>query len=97
MPLFRVLIGGENFNLEFGNRIEKAGFWAGRIVEAQNSDEAKSKALKLLWTDDYWKDSEKIRRSPNAKVFVDEVEQIEEFPEDYANAGHSFFVEEDEE
>jgi len=97
MPIYRVLIGGKNFNLDFGNGIESAGFWAGRIVDAQNSEEAKSKAIKLLWSDDYWKDAEKVRRSPEATVFIDNVEQIDEFPQDYANTGHSFFVEEDDE
>lgn len=48
MRNFVVFVHGENFNLEVDGKLQPAGFFASRRIEAESEDEASSAAIAKL-------------------------------------------------
>ena len=68
-----------------------------RFVEANDYQEAELKALELLKADPFWKDPAIKGRSPDARIYFEEIEEVVQIPEDEPNQGHVFYKMEDSE
>ena len=89
MKLFRCFILGENFPGKILSQSTPIGFYTTRFVRAVNSEEAEMAALTLL------RDDEALRldpsdRPPDAKLFFESVEEIDELPEGCREPGGGF-------
>jgi hypothetical protein len=51
MKKYRVILRGENFEIEFEGKIDNLGFYTTRVVKANSPEEAEQKAVDLIKTD----------------------------------------------
>jgi hypothetical protein len=91
MPLFRCLIRGEGFPAALLGDQGPVGFYTTRFVEAETADVAELAAIDVLRRDPTFAVDERHRTS-DAKVFVEEIEEVPAETERRPDAGFTFFV-----
>ncbi|GJL94674.1 MAG: hypothetical protein DHS20C05_10790 [Hyphococcus sp.] len=91
MPWFRCVVLGENFTLIVDGEARDFGFYTTRWVEAGNADSAEMKALAILKSDELLAELPKEHRSPEAKVYFQEIEELSEKPQQAPGAGFTWF------
>jgi hypothetical protein len=91
--LYRCLIRGENFPGQLIRSKGLVGFYATRFVTAASPDEAEFTALEMLRRDpDFQISSEKLRRQePPAKVYFDEIVDVDSRTDQTPNSGATWF------
>jgi hypothetical protein len=94
MEAYRCFVRGENFRLEIDGERALHGFYTSRWVEADSPNEAEVAVVALLKQDPIlqkpdWHDGS----GPQAKVYVEEIEEAEDAWRG-SNQGFSFFIEE---
>jgi hypothetical protein len=90
MALFRCLIVGENFPGVLIGQEDDIGFYATRFVEATSAKEAEMAALELLRHDKSL-DVPANARSPQARVYFEEIDEMPLETERVPNEGFTFF------
>jgi hypothetical protein len=91
MPLFRVLLLGENFPGAILGQEESVGFYTTRFVEAIAKEHAEAEALAVLQADP----ALTLRRDQRTKSATVKIEELVEVPtstERKPNAGFTFFT-----
>ncbi|WP_296252267.1 hypothetical protein [uncultured Stenotrophomonas sp.] len=91
MPLYRCLICGENFPGALLGKRSPVGFYATRFVEAASRDDAEALALDQLRNEDELNIPAELR-SEDARVFFEEITEINADSERLPNSGFTFFV-----
>lgn len=91
MALFRCLIRGENFPGRLIGQDEPVGFYTTRFVEAESPQEAEARAIDLLRADADLALPEKYR-TKDAKVYLDEIDEVAPETEQRPNKGFTFFT-----
>ena len=89
MKLFLCFILGENFPGKILSQPTPIGFYTTRFVRAENADAAETAALSLL-RDDGSLNVDPNERSPDAKIFFESIEEIDELPEGCQEPGGGF-------
>ena len=73
MKKYKVLLSGENFELNFEGKTDNFGFYTTRIVKAYSEEEAEIKAIELIKTDNNLL-SMLIKNSEyESKIFLEEI------------------------
>lgn len=90
MALFRCLIRGENFPGQLIDETTPVGFYTTRFVEAESAEEAELAAVNLLRSDSSLAMPEELR-TKEAKVYVEEIEEVPPDTERKPNKGFTFF------
>lgn len=90
MPMFGVMLRGENFPLKKGikNRNQLKGFYTTRWVEADNPFEAELAAVGLVRADEQWK-RVPPQRFPAPKIFLEDLWEVNAI--DSPGQGYSFY------
>ena len=93
---FRVLVNGKNFIIEMeGEGLQRMGFFTTRFVEASSPEHAENTAVDMIRT----KLSQAVKNLPEDPplMFVDELEELSEFPSNTkAGTGFSFYPDDEE-
>jgi hypothetical protein len=89
MKLFRCLINGVNFPLEFEGEPALMGFYTTRFVRAETPEQAELQALEILRTDPKL-DVPESRRTKEAMVYFEEIEEIASVPDDIPESGTGY-------
>jgi len=76
VPWFKYLISGENFCGELIGREMLLGFYTTRFIEALDAGSAESRALERLQTDPNLAPPPGFAPTVQAKVYVQEVEEV---------------------
>ena len=79
MPWYQCLIRGENFPGAILGKKAPIGFYTTRVVEADSTQDAEMKALANL-KEDKKLQVPKIKRSKEAKVFFEEITELNRRP-----------------
>jgi hypothetical protein len=79
MAWYRCLIRGENFPGAILGQKKTIGFYTTRVVEADSTEEAEMKALADLKKDKTLR-VPKMQRDPEAKVFFEEIAELNRRP-----------------
>lgn len=91
MPFFRCLIRGDNFPGKLIGQKKLIGFYTTRYVEADSPEQAELLAVEQLRNDpDLEVPSE--YRTQDARVFLEEIDEISSEAERAPNKGFTFFV-----
>ena len=92
MKLFRCLIEGVNFPFEFEDEPGPVGFFTTRFVRAESAEEAEMMALEMLRSDPTM-DIPPEKRTKDAMVYFEEIEEITEIPDGCSEpgTGYTFF------
>ena len=83
MRNFVIFVQGENFSLEVDGKVQPAGFFASRRVEAETEEEASSRAVAQLLAESEIKHKE----LPNYSMIV---KAIQEMPPEHKNTYSGF-------
>ncbi len=93
MKKYRVLISGENLQLQLEQKIERCGFYTTRYIEAISEEEAEVAAITLVQSDEELRDMALNEFEDPPRVFVDGVEELESFDGlELPGSGYTFFV-----
>lgn len=86
MPKFRVFVQGVNFHLHLSDAevSERLGFYTNVFVEAESSQAAELLAVDVLRDDAKLKEGVLNPRDDPPRLFVEEIEEIAEWPADTA-------------
>lgn len=97
MAIFRVLVNGRNFLLDFDGEARRVGFYATRTVEAATPDEAESAAVELLRRDALLREVTLNEQTDPPMMYVEEIIEVRNGKKDGdANTGFSFYTEAEE-
>ncbi|XHS79391.1 hypothetical protein ACFJGW_05305 [Burkholderiaceae bacterium UC74_6] len=91
MKLYRCLMLGENFPGFLLGEAEPIGFYTTRFVEAEDVEEAQRLALDLL-RQDASLNVPAERRTKNARIHFEQIEEVPADTERTPNRGFTFFV-----
>jgi hypothetical protein len=91
MPWFRCFVRGERFPLTLEGKLSPTGFYTTRFVEVSDSEEAEEKVVDLLRRDAALSVPAGTPGMEGARIFVEEIEQVE--APGAPNAGFTFFRE----
>ena len=89
MKLFRCLIEGVNFPLEFEGEPALVGFYTSRFVRAENPEQAELLALELLRADPKL-DVPSSKRTKETMVYFEEIEEISSIPDGISEPGTGY-------
>ena len=93
MPKFRCVVKGENFpGSLIGEHGRRVGFYTTRWVEAPDANEAEMRVLAMLRDDETFARTAASERSPDATVFFESIDEMEEDAPVGVNRGFSFFT-----
>lgn len=91
MPLFRCLIRGDNFPGKLIGGKNPIGFYTTRYIEADSPEQAELLAVEVLRNDpDLEVPSE--YQAQDARVFLEEIDEVSSEAERVPNKGFTFFV-----
>jgi hypothetical protein len=90
MPLFRVVLRGDNFPGVILAQADPIGFYTTRFVEAESAAEAELAALAILRSDPAMKVAAE-HRTASASVHIEELSEVAMSTERKSNAGFTFF------
>jgi len=94
MALFKVLLHGKRFPGVILGKSHPIGFYTTRFVQAPNEQEAEIAALATLRAAPELQIAPE-HRTPDAKVFVEELTEVPASTEQRPNAGFTFYDRED--
>jgi hypothetical protein len=89
MKLFRCLIEGVNFPLEFDGEPALLGFYTTRFVHAEDSAEAELLALEMLRSDPKL-DVPSSKRTKDTMVYFEEIAEITSLPDGTSEPGTGY-------
>ena len=92
MPLFRCFLRGEKFPERLLGQGRPVGFYTTRFVEAADAREAELEAVGRLRGDPSLAVAPE-HRTKDAKVFVEEIDEVPDDTPRVPDAGFSFFLE----
>jgi hypothetical protein len=86
MPKFRASIHGVNFRMRTGSpdKEQLLGFYTNAFVEAESPEAAESIVVDLLRADPRLREDVVNRRDDPPRLFVEEIEEIADWPPDTA-------------
>jgi hypothetical protein len=90
MDWFACFICGENFSTRIDGKPTLVGFYVTRVVQASSLDEAESKALALLRSEEKLSPST-FEPSASARVYFEKIEKIAASSVDKTETGFVFF------
>ncbi len=91
MSLFRCLIRGDNFPGKLIGQKKLIGFYTTRYVEADSPEQAELLAVELLRNDPDLEVAPKYR-TQDARIFLEEIDEVSSKAEKVPNKGFTFFV-----
>ena len=94
MPLFKVLLHGRRFPGVILGKSHPIGFYATRFVQAANEEDAEAAALASLRTAPELQ-LEPEHRTPDAKIYIEELLKVPAETEQRPNAGFTFYEKEE--
>jgi hypothetical protein len=92
MSWYKCFIAGENFPGAIIGESKPIGFYTTRYVEANNPEEAETRALTNLKNEQNLLPPPGVDRPNNAKVYFENIEEVERSEVNETNLGFSFFV-----
>lgn len=92
MPWFRCFIEGQNFPGSLIDEKGPIGFYTTRFVEAESAIEAEKTALMALKSEEALQLPTGEGRPVNAKIFFEEIEQVDVADVPKTKPGFTFFV-----
>jgi hypothetical protein len=92
MPWYKCFIAGENFPGAIIGESNTIGFYTTRFVEAKSPEEAETRALANLKNEQTFSLPPGVARPSNAKVYFENIEEVESSEVNETNLGFSFFV-----
>ena len=92
MTWYKCFIAGENFPGAIIGESNPIGFYTTRFVEANSPEEAETKALANLKSEQTFSLPPGVARPSNTKVYFENIEEVERSEVDETNLGFSFFV-----
>lgn len=94
MSKYLVLINGGNFLLNFDGQLRKLGFYAARVVDAQNPEEAELAAVDLVREDSGLQGNVLNEPDDPPMLYAEEIKEIEESDaQKNINTGFSWYTE----
>jgi hypothetical protein len=73
MNTYKVLLNGKNFLMNIEGKISRKGFYASRIIQASNEEEAQKLAIEMIVADQKLNNVVINTSSDSPNIFVDEV------------------------
>jgi len=95
MKKYKVLLSGENFELNFEGKIDNFGFYTTRVVKANSEEEAELKAVELIKTDNNLLNMLIKKSEYEPKIFLEEMCEASWWQRT-GGAGYTFFSMESE-
>jgi hypothetical protein len=96
MPKYRAFVHGVNFRLrnQPDGGAEPVGFYVSAFVSAESPDEAESLVIGLLRDEPKLRENAINDRSDPPQLFIEELEEIDDFPADTARplTGFAFYA-----
>jgi hypothetical protein len=92
MSWYKCFIVGENFPGAIFGESKPIGFYTTRFVEANSPEEAETKALANLKNEQTFSLPPGVARASNAKVYFENIEEVDNSEVNETNMGLSFFV-----
>jgi len=74
MGKYKVMLRGENFEMDFEGKIENMGFYATRTVKAASEDEAEMKAIDLIRGDNQLLSTVKRDSQFSPKIYLESLQ-----------------------
>lgn len=81
MKAYEVFVNGTHFLVEFGEGVEKYGFFTNVYVEARNYEDAENNAMQLLREHDELRDSVTYKNHNSPRMCVEEITEIANYHE----------------
>ena len=94
MPFYRCFIRGEHFPGECIGRRGLYGFYTTRWLQALNEHHAEIKAVEILRKDTSFALPAGVPKSPDTKVYVEEIERIARLPR-FRGKGATWFAQDE--
>src|SRR4051812_12886080 len=82
MPIFGVLIHGNNFQVKFGNEISKHGFFTTVFVDSMDKKAAEIEAVSYLKSDENLSAIIKNGKSDPPKLIAEEINETSTIPDE---------------
>ena len=90
MKKYKVLLLGENFEVNFEGKIENLGFYTTRVVAANSEEEAENKAVQSIREDEHLIAMMLKNSAYEPKIYLEEIEIIPWWKR-IGKQGYSFF------
>jgi hypothetical protein len=73
MNKYSVILRGENFLIQFEDKIENLGFYTTRVVKANSAEEAESRAIDLIRNDEGLTSMVQRSSDINPKIYLESI------------------------
>jgi len=91
--MYRVLVNGRNFLIEWDGSVQKRGFYVTRFVNAEGKESAESEAISALRNDAHLQELTQNEQMDPPRLFIEEIEQVSDNNGAANNTGLSWYDE----
>ena len=91
--MYRVLVNGRNFLIEWDGSVQKCGFYVTRFVNAEGKESAESEAILSLRSDTHLQELTKNEQTDPPLLFIEEIERVSDNNGAANNTGFSWYDE----